>query len=118
MYQIKINGEIYELILRENRTAREVVRMLPLELVMQPYSDIEYYGTLAQAPFFDEEAVTMKAEKNTLMYCREYNALVVVCRKHHDIFREIPVGEICGDVSWMSGTNGRIAAEIREVQER
>lgn len=118
MYQIEVNGRAYELVLDENRTVKEIIHMMPLTISMQPYSNIEYYGTLPHMPFFDDEAATMQAEKNRLMYCREYNALVVVCKRHHDIFREIPIGTIKGDISLTFGADSRVAMEIKEVREK
>ena len=97
MYQIEINGSTYELEPAENRTAMEVLEMLPMRLSMRPYEDIEYYGVLTETPSFDEGATTTQAKQNALMYCRGYDALVFVCKDHHDIFREIPVGRIKGN---------------------
>ena len=115
MFQILINGKAYDMELAKNKTAADVIQMLPLKLSMQEYSDIEYYAELPNRPFFDEKAAVMQANEGTLMYCREYNALVVVCRNHHDIFREVPVGRIEGSLSWFNNTMHTVSIELREV---
>lgn len=98
MYFININNEKYKIEFMQNKTAKEIIKILPLKLSMQPYSNIEYYGTLEDNLVFDEEYTTKVAEENMLMYCKEYNALVIVCKKHHDLFYEIPIGKIYGKV--------------------
>lgn len=112
MYQIKTNGKTYKLSFIENKTAKDIKNMLPLKLSMQPYSDIEYYGILPRKPFFDKNVTTTQAEENTVLYCKEYNALVVVCKKHKDIFREVPVGTLSEKISWSGNI---VEAEIEEV---
>ena len=115
MYQIVINERQYELKLYSNDTAEDVKKMLPLNLSMQPYSNIEYYGELNELPKYDNEYASTMAKCGTLVYCLEYRALVLVCKNHKDIFREIPVGVIQGDVSWLSEYIGKVKVEIREV---
>lgn len=115
MYQIKINEKEYGLEFDKNETAEDIIGMLPLKINLQPYSDIEYYGTLPQTPQYDRTAASMKVQSGTLVYCREYDALVIVCRNHQDIFREVAVGKIDGNISWMSGCRDKITAEIKEV---
>lgn len=117
MFQILINEKAYDMEFAENKTSADIIQMLPLKLSMQAYSDIEYYAELPERPFFDEKATVMQAKEKALMYCREYNALVVVCRNHHDIFREVPVGRIIGNPSWENKLNSRIAAEIKVVSK-
>ena len=50
MFQILINGKAYDMELAKNKTAADVIQMLPLQLSMQEYSDIEYYAELPNRP--------------------------------------------------------------------
>lgn len=115
MFQILINGKAYDMGLAENKTSADIIQMLPLKLSMQVYSNIEYYAELPDKPFFDETATVMQAKAGALMYCREYNALVIVCRNHQDIFREVPVGRIEGSPSWFNNTMRMVSIELKEV---
>lgn len=114
-FRILIDGRDYDVELAINKTSDDIARMLPLRLFMQAYSDIEYYAELPDKPFFDEKVAITQAEKNALMYCREYNALVVVCRDHRDIFREVPVGKIIGGSSWFDSNMPTVSIELIEV---
>lgn len=60
MYQIKINEKEYGLEFDKNETAEDILGMLPLKIKLQPYSDIEYYGTLPQTPQYYRSAVICK----------------------------------------------------------
>ena len=115
MFQILINGKAYDMEFAENKTSADIIQMLPLKLSMQAYSDIEYYAELPERPFFDEKATVMQAKEKALMYCREYNALVIVCRNHQDIFSEVPVGRIEGSPSWINNTMRTVSIELKEV---
>ena len=50
-------------------------------------------------PYYDKKDSSRNAKLNTLVYCKEYQALVLVVKEHQDIFDEIPVATIMGDVS-------------------
>lgn len=50
MFQILINGKAYDMEFAENKTAADVIQMLPLQLSMKEYSDIEYYAELPNRP--------------------------------------------------------------------
>ncbi len=102
MSRIIIENNEYELEWMNNLTSKDIQNMLPLNLNMQAYGLIEYFQTLPTQPYFDRKESTRNAKLNTLVYYREYQALVLVVKEHQDIFDEIPVANILGDVSEFS----------------
>lgn len=102
MSKIHIEKNEYELKWMDNLTSKDIQNCLPLKLNMQAYSTIEYFHKLPILPYFDKEKASRNAKINTLVYCREYQALVLVVKEHQDIFDEIPVAEIIGDLSYFS----------------
>ena len=99
MSKIVIENHEYDLQWLNNLTADDIQKMLPLDLNMQAYGAIEYFQELPITPYYDKKDSSRNAKLNTLVYCKEYHALVLVVKEHQDIFDEIPVATIMGDVS-------------------
>ena len=102
MSKIIIENCEYELKWMDNLTAKDIEKILPLKLNMRAYSTIEYFHKLPIQPYFDMKESSRNAKLNTLVYCREYQVLVLVVKEHQDIFDEIPVANIMGDISVFS----------------
>lgn len=107
-----LDGQSYEITFMDNQTAQEIYEMLPLELTLTPYSNLEYSAALPDTPVYEGSPVSTEAKQGTITYCKEYNSFVVVCQDHKDPFLEVPIADIAGSVSWMITAGDSISASI------
>lgn len=112
--QLTLDDKRYEVTFEDNPTAQEIYNMLPLELTLTPYSNLEYSAALPETPVYEGSPTSSKAKYGTINYCKEYNSFVIVCQNHDDPFMEVKIADITGDISWMTTAGESISAVVNK----
>lgn len=92
--KIAIEGTEYEVLLDDNKTVKDILTNMPLDLSMVRYAGHEYYAELPFTPVFDENR-TSEIKAGHVYYWDGWNAFVINY-VDYDIapYKVVHIGEI------------------------
>lgn len=95
--KVQINEMEYEVKLDNNKTVKDIISNLPLNLELSRYAGHEYYSELPFTPTFDKDR-TSNIKAGHIYYWDGWNAFVINY-KDYDIapYKVVHIGEILGD---------------------
>lgn len=92
--KITIAGTEYEVTFEDNKTVKDILANMPLDLSMMRYAEHEYYSELPFTPVFDETRIS-QIKAGHVYYWDGWNAFVINY-VDYDItpYKVVPIGEI------------------------
>lgn len=112
--KLTLDGKEYTVTLNDNRTAEEILNMLPMELTLQRYADHEYYSSLPKKPSIKGVPMTSDAHAGGIYYYDGWSAFTVLFGDAHIApFEVVHIGDVNEDViSPLTSAGVTIVAEI------
>lgn len=113
---IMMDGTVYEVKLDDNKTTRDIVENMPLELSMVRYAGHEYYSELPFTPEFDSNR-TSNIKAGHVYYWDGWNAFVINY-EDYDIspYKVVHIGEITdtGVSQYLGSAEDTISISVTE----
>ena len=76
--KLTLDVKEYTATLNDNRTAKDILNMLPMELTLQRYAGHEYYSSLPQKPSIKGVLMTSDAHAGGIYYYDGWSAFTVL----------------------------------------
>lgn len=90
-----LDDKEYAVTLNDNRTVKDILNMLPMDLTLQRYAGHEYYSPLPQKPSIKEVHMTSDAHAGGIYYYDGWSAFTVLYGDAHIApFEVVHIGDV------------------------